>query len=91
MKAEEARSLEATKSLNKEAETLLERAAKEFASVKLPRGTVGDIARDHLNELRNLGIGKTAPEVSGEDIDGKSMKLTEYRGKVVVLDFWGDW
>lgn len=52
---------------------------------------MGDIAKNVLNELKNLGIGKTAPDVSGEDINGKPMKLTDFRGKVVVLDFWGDW
>lgn len=36
-------------------------------------------------------VGKTAPEISGEDIDGKSFKLSDYRGKVVLLDFWGNW
>ena len=38
-----------------------------------------------------LAIGKTAPDIVGEDVDGKSMKLSDYRGKVVVLDFWGNW
>jgi hypothetical protein len=77
--------------MNKEAETLLDRVTKEFAGVKYGRGNLGDTAKNELNELRNLGIGKTAPEVAGEDIDGKSLKLTDFRGKVVVLDFWGDW
>jgi len=36
-------------------------------------------------------IGQTALEIDGEDIDGKRFKLSDYRGKVVVLDFWGDW
>jgi hypothetical protein len=36
-------------------------------------------------------IGNQAPEISGEDIDGVAFKLSDYRGKVVVLDFWGDW
>ena len=35
--------------------------------------------------------GKPAPEIQGEDIDGKKFKLSDYRGKVVLLDFWGDW
>jgi len=80
-----------SEAMSKEAEALLERVTKEFADIKLPRGTTGDIARNMLNEIRNLGIGKTAPEVRGEDIDGKTLKLTDFRGKVVVLDFWGDW
>ena len=48
-------------------------------------------AASELNEIRNLGVGKTAPEVGGEDIDGKTLKLTDFLGKLVVLDFWGDW
>jgi hypothetical protein len=38
-----------------------------------------------------IAIGKPAPEISGEDLDGKSFKLSDYRGKVVMLDFWGNW
>jgi hypothetical protein len=38
-----------------------------------------------------FAIGQVAPEISGEDVDGKPMKLSDYRGKVVVLDFWGNW
>ena len=38
-----------------------------------------------------LRIGTAAPEISGEDIDGVPFKLSDYRGKVVLLDFWGNW
>lgn len=34
---------------------------------------------------------REAPEISGPDIDGKDFKLSDYRGKVVMLDFWGNW
>ncbi len=36
-------------------------------------------------------VGTQAPEIEGEDIDGKKFKLSDYRGKVVMLDFWGHW
>jgi LSD1 subclass zinc finger protein len=36
-------------------------------------------------------IGQLAQEIEGEDIDGVPFKLSDYRGKVVVLDFWGHW
>ena len=74
-----------------EAEKLLERVAATYADVKHWRGTLGDQAEKELFELRNLAIGKTAPEIQGEDIDGVKFKLSDYRGKVVVLDFWGHW
>jgi len=38
-----------------------------------------------------FNVGNRAPEISGKDADGKTFKLSEYRGKVVVLDFWGFW
>ncbi|MFO7767584.1 MAG: hypothetical protein R6W82_01275 [bacterium] len=36
-------------------------------------------------------VGDIAPEIVGEDVDGNPMKLSDYRGKVVMIDFWGDW
>lgn len=72
-----------------ESEKLFERAAEKYADVKLPfRGTVGTKAKGELYELRNLRVGKPAPEVEGEDQDGKKFKLSDYKGKVVLLDFW---
>lgn len=36
-------------------------------------------------------VGMMAPDISGPDIDGVDFKLSDYRGKVVMVDFWGDW
>jgi hypothetical protein len=52
---------------------------------------LGELAKEELYELRHLRVGKVAPEIEGEDLDGVKFKLSDYRGKVVVLDFWGDW
>ncbi len=41
--------------------------------------------------VRALGVGKTAPETSGTDLDGRAFKLSDFRGKVVVLTFSADW
>jgi hypothetical protein len=83
--------------LNKEVEAILDRLVgdKELAKVTYERGnktrTVGEAADAELFELRHLLPGKPAPEIVGEDVDGRSFKLSDYRGKVVLLDFWGDW
>jgi cytochrome oxidase Cu insertion factor (SCO1/SenC/PrrC family) len=36
-------------------------------------------------------IGAPAPEIVGTDLDGVEFSLSEYRGQVVMLDFYGDW
>ncbi len=38
-----------------------------------------------------FNVGDTADDIEGEDLSGAKFKLSDYRGKVVVLDFWGDW
>ena len=37
------------------------------------------------------GVGEEAPPISGNDLDGIPFHLSDYRGKVVMLTFWGDW
>jgi hypothetical protein len=78
-----------------EADKAFEAVLKDYADsprlIREDAGTVGDIARSELFELRHLRVGKAAPEIAGEDLDGAKFKLSDYRGKVIVLDFWGDW
>ena len=52
---------------------------------------LGGTAAGQAHDPADLEIGKLAPDIEGEDIDGVPFKLSDYRGKVVVLDFWGDW
>jgi hypothetical protein len=73
--------------LNKQAESFFEQVEKKFADV----GKLAEQAKKELFEVRFLAIGKTVPEIEGEDVDGKKFKLSDYRGKVVLLDFWGNW
>jgi hypothetical protein len=64
---------------------------EKYADLRGRRGTLGRSAQAEFNELDTLSPGKPAPEISGEDVDGKPFKLSDYRGKVVMLNFWGDW
>jgi hypothetical protein len=73
----------------KEAESFLERAVDKFGDVKIPDdGVVGDKAKAELFEMRHLCVGKEAPDIEGVDQDGHKFKISDYRGKVVLLDFW---
>jgi hypothetical protein len=75
-----------------QAEELLDRVVKEYPDMPGGRlGTIRETARAELFEIRKLAIGKAAPEIEGEDVDGQRFKLSDYKGKVVVLDFWGSW
>lgn len=38
-----------------------------------------------------VGAGDSCIGIKGKDIDGESFKLSDYEGKVIMLDFWGDW
>ena len=55
------------------------------------RGKYADKAVAEIYEIENLSVGKMAPDIEGEDIYGEPLKLSDYRGKVILLDFWGDW
>jgi thiol-disulfide isomerase/thioredoxin/tetratricopeptide (TPR) repeat protein len=82
---------ESAAALLEEADQLYEQLQTRYGDIKIGTRTLAEAARAELNELRNLRIGKVAPEIEGEDLDGKPMKLSDYRGKVVVLDFWAHW
>src|SRR5262249_12956582 len=68
--------------LQAEVDQLLERVARDFGDIRSLGGGVSEFRRS---------IGRIAPEIEGEDIEGAKFKLSDYRGKVVVLDFWGHW
>ncbi|HTU26000.1 MAG TPA: M56 family metallopeptidase, partial [Pirellulales bacterium] len=73
-----------------ESETLFERVIQDYPDVQLERfqpHDAGTFAKGQLFELKNLSIGKPALELEGTDISGAKLKLSDYRGKVVVLEF----
>jgi thiol-disulfide isomerase/thioredoxin len=53
--------------------------------------TLGQEAEARVDDLLNLAVGKPAPEIEGVDVDGKPLRLSDHRGKVVMLVFWGSW
>jgi thiol-disulfide isomerase/thioredoxin len=86
--------------LSDENEALLDRVIKEFgdiplsprwAKAKMEGRTLAEAAKRSLDAIRSVAVGRVAPEIEGEDIDGRPMRLSDYRGKVVVLVFWGTW
>jgi len=71
---------------------LLREVKEKYADVPYYQEvTLGQKAAGCIFEIERLGLGMEAPDIEGKDVDGVAFKLSDYRGKVVVLDFWGDW
>jgi len=69
----------------------LERVVAEFGELENFRGKLGDQAGGMLFKLDKLQLGMPAPDFEATDENGVKWKLSDYKGKVVLLDFWGYW
>ena len=77
--------------LSEQREQVYERMLETFSEAKIQDNALGEIAQKALYRIRHLSIGKLAPEVEGADIHGQEFKLSDYRGRIVMLTFWGHW
>ncbi|MBB5349923.1 peroxiredoxin [Haloferula luteola] len=68
--------------------TMLRMAIIDAADVKIDRTTVADLAKEELYIIRHLSKGNVAPDLEGTDSGGRSMKLSDFGDKVVMLVFW---
>jgi hypothetical protein len=92
----------AEKAKRLEACDLLDAIAKDYADCPCAKEaaeyaalhTRALAAKEHVvkpHPPEALVVGKVAPDFEAEDQDGVAFKLSDYRGKVVALDFWGFW
>ena len=72
---------------NQEAKEILEKLEKEEGLNEFVEKWVADLKY----KITHLVVGCEAPEIEGVDSEGKKITLSEYRGKVVLLPFWGMW
>jgi len=65
----------------------------EYGDIPMDGSTYGAVAYAYLtaHSAEELAIDQPAPEIVGTDVDGNEIRLSQFLGKVVVLDFWGDW
>jgi thiol-disulfide isomerase/thioredoxin len=61
----------------------LEKNHKDVPNVKMLRG--------YVERERAYCKGQTPPEIIMSDADGKQLKLSSLKGKVVLIDFWASW
>ena len=73
------------------ASELFQTIVTDYPSVSIGGFRLADQAAAMLFEIQNLTPGATAPEIVGTDQTGQTFRLSDYRGRPVVLVFWGDW
>lgn len=48
-----------------------------------------------INEVirakEKAGVGTMAADFSGRELNGQTLRLSDFRGKYVLVDFWGSW
>ena len=56
-----------------------------------PTSEAAQSATAKVFRYTNLLVGKPCPDFETADADGNAFKLSDYKGKVTVIDFWGFW
>ena len=74
-----------------EARSLFQRVIKDYGDLPHWNQTYKEAAEGFLFEIDHLQIGMVAPDFDAIDENGIPFKLSDYRGRVVVVDFWGFW
>lgn len=72
-----------------EAAALLTRIESEFADQDFIGMTGREFAAGARHEIEQLRVGAVAPDFDLPDADGGRLRLSDLRGRVVLLDFWG--
>ena len=71
-----------TKELQKVAQEMINLDADEFYV---------DKGMGYLREIESLSIGEIAPPFTAKNIDGNPIYLSEFKDKVIILEFWATW
>lgn len=70
----------------KELETLIKELSPEMANTSY----VKDLNKT-LDLKKRTAIGVMAPDFTQNDVNGKPVSLSDFRGKYVLVDFWASW
>jgi peroxiredoxin len=63
----------------------------EGLSARLKSTTLGQQVQKELAAATVLAIGQQAPDFIQNDVNGKPVKLSDFKGKYVLVDFWASW
>ena len=60
-------------------------------SLELKNMEAAKVFKTQLDALRTTSVGVMAPDFTQNDVNGVPVKLSSFRGKYVLLDFWASW
>ncbi|PTS89716.1 hypothetical protein DBR27_22480 [Flavobacterium sp. HMWF030] len=60
-------------------------------SPEVQKSVYGKQLKEAIDLNDKTAVGVTAPEFSQTDVNGKVVKLSDYKGKYVLVDFWASW
>ncbi|MCC8424094.1 TlpA disulfide reductase family protein [Mucilaginibacter sp. UR6-11] len=52
---------------------------------------IGKIIKKTIDESKTTAVGSMAPDFTQPDVNGNPIKLSSFRGKYVLIDFWASW
>jgi beta-lactamase regulating signal transducer with metallopeptidase domain/peroxiredoxin/protocatechuate 3,4-dioxygenase beta subunit/5-hydroxyisourate hydrolase-like protein (transthyretin family) len=50
-----------------------------------------DLGAITVKAVKHLNVGDPAPDFSTQTLDGQPLKLSDFKGKYILLDFWATW
>ncbi|MYF05123.1 MAG: TlpA family protein disulfide reductase [Holophagales bacterium] len=59
--------------------------------MRMGAGTFADAEADLIRSIRHATVGSVVADLSGSRMDGVEEALADYRGRIVLLDFWATW
>jgi peroxiredoxin len=60
-------------------------------SAQARKTSYGQVITQLYYKLKAISVGQPAIDITSQDANGNTVKLSQYRGQVVLVDFWASW